>query len=454
MDIVTNYTGLIHIMSKYNHLENYEWFGHFYTPDEEIEFPGKLSYSPEDGVVLEFMCPMKFIKPHSYIHGLLSNNEPCTLFGEFDSNKFGFRIGKYSIFQGKIKFDSVMFGDHFSNYDKFTGFIVDFTNFQEFCCPEILRNSIEYSDTPLLEHPTDSLDIRLVNQGLFDHVQNDYSNIFHCKNEKVVNKIKEFFINLENDFPDEKILVRKEIEWFIEILFKSSSSIETIRQQIHSFENLLSLLIYKPVIRNILSIGKMNDNEKIHYFPYLTSIFGLNKNRINLIKHKIIHYHMPINLKNIDFKYVIKNWMNLEDGFLLFSSMILSEDRKIHHHEILSGIILLLTMLESISDEINAERKDKYTAPFNKFDKTKIINKLKRYLSAQTNEEIGILLSDLRAEIVHIGKRRKILSKLSNGELLNIFLCLKVSVASYIYETLGIPSENIKKFQERNLPLD
>lgn len=440
-------------MNKYNHFEDYEWFGQFHSPDKEVEFPGKLTYTPENGLILEFICPYQHIKPYSYIHGILSDYAACTLFGKFDSREFGFHIGTNSIFKGKIRFDLIIFGNHFSNNEKFSGFIADFTNFQEFCCPEALRNSTECSNKPLIEYSADNFTISLINQPIFNHVLSNYPNIFHCKNEHVINKINEFFKKLKNDFPDEKILVRKNIEWLIKTIFKTPSLIESIIKQIHSLENLLSLLIYKPVIRDTIYICNIVDKKR-RYFPCLISIFDLNKNKIDFVKANILHHVAPINLRNINFDLIIKNWMNSEDRFRLFSSTILSEDRRMYPYEIYSGIILLLTMLESISIKMNTSGKDKYTAPINKYDKTEIMNKLKYYLSAKTNEEIGKLLSDLRAEIVHIGKRRKILSKLSNGELLKIFMCLKVSVASYMYETLGIPSENIKKFQERNLPLD
>ena len=95
-------------MNKYNHFEDYEWFGQFHSPDKEVEFPGKLTYTPENGLILEFICPYQHIKPYSYIHGILSDYAACTLFGKFDSREFGFHIGTNSIFKGKIRFDLIL----------------------------------------------------------------------------------------------------------------------------------------------------------------------------------------------------------------------------------------------------------------------------------------------------------------------------------------------------------
>ena len=57
-------------MKEYDHFGKYEWMGLFRAASEclenerpieaesYIEFPGKLSYSIENGVQLDFMCSM------------------------------------------------------------------------------------------------------------------------------------------------------------------------------------------------------------------------------------------------------------------------------------------------------------------------------------------------------------------------------------------------------------
>ncbi len=37
---------------------SYEWMGKFSTPDNVLEFPGKLTHTPEQGARLEFFCSM------------------------------------------------------------------------------------------------------------------------------------------------------------------------------------------------------------------------------------------------------------------------------------------------------------------------------------------------------------------------------------------------------------
>ncbi|WP_156097539.1 hypothetical protein [Tatumella ptyseos] len=50
-------------MKKYDHFEEYEWIGLFWAetiPNESeisMEFPGKLTYSIENGVQLSFLYP-------------------------------------------------------------------------------------------------------------------------------------------------------------------------------------------------------------------------------------------------------------------------------------------------------------------------------------------------------------------------------------------------------------
>ncbi len=161
-------------MSKYDHFEKYEWIGLFWaesdciekeTPIESesyIDFPGKLSYDIENGVQLEFMCPMgRRIKKSRHIYGALENGEKCTLFGNFDPDRFGFHSGEISIYKAKITFESVVFGIHITTEEKFDGISMDFTNFQEFCHPQGFRDWAQYSEEPIFKESHEDIEISL-----------------------------------------------------------------------------------------------------------------------------------------------------------------------------------------------------------------------------------------------------------------------------------------------------
>lgn len=172
-------------MKKYDHFEKHEWIGLFLAESDclkkenniesesHIEFPGKLSYSIENGVQLDFMCPMgRKIKKSLYIYGALENGEKCTLFGNFDPQTFGFHSGEVSIYKAKIIFESVIFGIHITTEEKFDGISIDFTNFQEFCHPQGFRDLAQYSEEPIFKENHEDIEISLVNKAKFKSLNN------------------------------------------------------------------------------------------------------------------------------------------------------------------------------------------------------------------------------------------------------------------------------------------
>src|SRR5471032_3271029 len=120
-------------LKKYDHYQEYEWLGKFWTPDKSLEFPGKLTYTPENGIRLDFFYPMagETIAASDHIFGALSTGEICTLFGRFNPDNFGFHSGKISIYKGSIRFTAILFGENSPPVMEYAGIWLDFTNFQE-----------------------------------------------------------------------------------------------------------------------------------------------------------------------------------------------------------------------------------------------------------------------------------------------------------------------------------
>ncbi|MBN8520258.1 MAG: hypothetical protein J0L71_21010, partial [Candidatus Accumulibacter sp.] len=58
-------------------LESREWVGEFFAPDQyEKRFPGKLSYSPEDGVILSYAITGSELPSESaLVHGVLDTGD-------------------------------------------------------------------------------------------------------------------------------------------------------------------------------------------------------------------------------------------------------------------------------------------------------------------------------------------------------------------------------------------
>jgi len=69
-----------------------EWVGEFFLPDQfESRFFGKVSFSPEKGVILSYRIANHQLPAESDIlHGVLDTGEQCTLIGKFTPVHAGF----------------------------------------------------------------------------------------------------------------------------------------------------------------------------------------------------------------------------------------------------------------------------------------------------------------------------------------------------------------------------
>ncbi|MBB3214406.1 hypothetical protein FHW67_003723 [Herbaspirillum sp. Sphag1AN] len=202
---------------EFNHFESYEWLGLFNYPDKSIDFPGKLTYTPDKGLQLEFMCQMDSnAKKVGHLHGVLSSGRLCTLVGNFDPPSYGMSIGSVSIYRGKPRFEYAIFGVHADPSEKFRGILMDFPNFQEFFHPQGFQDSAEYSNEPLHVHSGDGLEVSVITSGKFFPVFSDFANRFQSEDPEVLQEIEEFFADLAKRHPAGKISSRVEMKWLLE----------------------------------------------------------------------------------------------------------------------------------------------------------------------------------------------------------------------------------------------
>lgn len=443
-------------MASYDHYEKYEWLGIFWTPDRSIQFPGKLTYSPEDGIELEFLYEMTGNKVDrtNHIYGTLSDGKLCTLYGNFSPEGFGLHLGKSAIHNGKIRFLAALFGENSPPEEKHDGAWIDLTNFQEFCHPQGFKDYAKFSLEPIQEKTAQDLTISIVNGGKFRFLSNNWGNLFHCDNQEITSEILDFFEGIKNKHPKEIISVRNDIDWNLKIHSKNGITLnELLDKQVYPLENLLSLLVYQPIKRKEISIMKKSEISpgKFESLPLLTSLFDIDKFKISVLQRKISNLDLPISAKNSNIPELFAKWKEIEDGAQLFTGIISNRFGRSYQHQLYAEIILNLTQLEEISYSLGAKAREKYTRGLNKHAGKNIVNLLKAYLSTTDDENLGKALSDLRAEIAHIGKPAKHLKSLSVGALVGISRCIEIAIASNIYEQLGLSENQISSFQKRQI---
>lgn len=448
-------------MASFDHYEKYEWLGVFWTPDQSIQFSGKLTYSPENGVELEFLYPMTGgrAKKTNHIYGALVNGEPCTLYGSFNPDGFGFHAGKISIYKGRCRFWAALFGGNFPPEEKYDGVWLDLTNFQEFCYPQGFKDFAKYSPKPIQQVTSQDLTISIVNSGKFKFLGDSLENFFYCDNEKVMHEISSFFGDLKEKYPEDLVHARGDIGWIFEVRSSGGLTVEDVLvKQVHSAENLLSLLVYSPIRRKEISIMKKSHSSpgKFESLPLLTSLFDLDKFKIAVLQRKLSHMDLPITAKSSNFAELFAKWKDIEDGVRLFTGIISNRFGKSYQHQLYAEIVLVLTQLEAISYSLGAKAKEKYTLALCRYASKEIVNQMKAYFAVADNEKLGKALTDLRAEVAHVGKPSKHLKNLSGAALVGIARGIEIAIASHIYEGLGISANQIvgfQKLQAQSLPM-
>lgn len=216
-------------------------------------------------------------------------------------------------------------------------------------------------------------------------------------------------------------------------------------------------MIFKPV-RPVEIFLRVPDSKGHSYnLPILISFFDMDSYKIEYIQKSKQNHNLHIALNKLsDFSVILKNWFQQYEKFKLFADYINNKTNRFHNHEIRAMIVLHLTQIESIADLLKksmniTKHEGKYDFPLNQLDKTNIRMFLRTLFE---NDNIGQVLSDIRAEIAHVGKPPITLNKLGNSRLLQVCICLEIIITTYIYTQLEIPEANIIEFQSKFTFLD
>lgn len=451
------------IKPTYSHFEPYEELGSFWTPDEKYKFVGKLTYTPENGIYLEFMYEGLLWEDeakYEYLHGILKSGKQCTLFAYLDLNNSSFSIGTTEISHRKNEVDVAILGLHITPEDTFTKFSLNLTNFQEFCYPQ---NSKEYA--PIWREPAHITNIsdfeqisisQWVNLGRFPYNSEDMSHLFWSRDEKInaeINKeITDKLFPIFEKYPRE-IFLKKDISWFLKFESTNEFSSFEMLKKVETLQHFFSLLLFKPIFPITINLIVSDSQGMQHDIPVLMSFFDMNAGKIERINRIKRNFDLPIALNKIDnFPDILKKWFEKYESFKSFADYINNKSNKIHTHELHARIVLHLTQIESIAGLLKKSKgldkhDGKYLFPLNELDKSGIRNFFKHIFE---KENFAEGLSDLRAEIVHVGKKPVTLDKLGNRNLIKIGLCLELIITSYIYQELGIAEELIQQYQERH----
>ena len=437
---------------NYQHFQKAEWLGHFSYPDNSFSFPGRLKYSPEGGVQLEYLCEMGAkIGRASYLVGALDSGKACILVGEFDPRKGGLSLGSIAIYRGTQGFRYCVFGTKEPPETTYRGIKADFSHFQEFCFPQGFKSTAPWSKDATKLFVIDSIEISLIQGANFELAGPQFSNVFHSDNTQLVLEVEAFMKGLRDKYPNDYLFARKDIHWYLQIQHATKATVHDLVKDVFSVANLLSLLHFYPVRPvEVFVIGDGEDGRPVE-LEILMGIGGLNSEALDFFKREPSHFNMPITLKKINAGRVFENWWKYASGYESFVPKIVHDFGTRTEYELRSEIVLLLAQLEKINDEIGGDKSGKFEFPIEHYGRSELLALIREALLVADACKVGPALSDLRNEIAHFGRPVKLLNRMSVNHLMVGCRCLDLIAASHIYKQLEISDEIIGEFQRHHL---
>ena len=431
-----------------------EWFGEFYIPGQyEKRFPGKLVYSPESGVRLNYSITGQDVPTGSEeLHGVLHTGDKCTLIGRLAAEYAGFtyRKGLHSR-HGIFGFRSLLLGDFSSHDELFFDLEFSLVNMQEFFFPIGHKDRIRYSDKPLFSLKTSYGEIEIDNRATFGYLLSDITSQIYNWDPSALEELKNAFAAIKATHPKSLFMLKNDIRYHIRLKIDAGATFGDAYAHITNIANLFALLIHCPVYPETIYLVKKENSDR----PLLIEVFPsmvLDKRTITICKADRSHFSMPITQFNVDLPGIMKSWLEtpLKYGTVITAIQHKTGIRDLH--SLHGDIVLYATQFDSISHEAGIDPVEKYTYPLKTFSSYKVISGVQKILSNVGESDFGKGIADLRNEIAHVGKPKRLLAALTIRDLGRLTQFMEVTVLGSILTTLGVKKDVIEHYQDISTP--
>lgn len=430
------------------------WSGEFFLPNSyEDRFHGKLRYSPEDGVWLEYMMiknKANHLPPVSHIWGYLDNGKRCTLVGRFVPANAGFKIQSEQLtHHGNNQFDYLLVGEHVDEKEAFDSLHFEATNLHEFFSGKENKDIQKFSDQPLHKSKLDFGRIEFRNSAQFISLQDNLECHVFSHNKEALRELQSAFQSIKDKHSNARFLLKKDLGYGINMYLNNPEPPYDLLEKAYALTDLFSLLIFSPALPDkILFIKKYEGRmQKIEVYP--TAL--ISKETIQYCLEEKSHHRLPLNADNIDLGGLLAEWFKCHEGYEGIISSVQNMPILIHKHAVRSDIVLFATQLEDISYKDN-QKNNKYGYPFEKYASRSLYEEVEKICKKSGHDNIQVLIADLRNEIAHMLKPKKALNDLKLRDLADISRCMQLVIISYVFKGLGMPQDAIEQYQYRLQP--
>lgn len=431
-----------------------EWIGEFFVPDQyDKRFSGEITYSPENGIVLNYsITGLEVPNESEVLFGILNNGSKCTLIGKFSpqSSGFNFKHG-LNTRPGRASFKCLLMGDYVKHDEMYSDIDFTLTNLQEFFFSKSFKDREEYRDRPLFSLNTSFGEIKVGNSAAFTPLSENISSQIYSLNKSALEDLTNMFTEIQQRYPDSFFMLKKDISYRIYLHFHTGTSIFNAYEVITDIANLFAILIYNPVYPETININKKTEKGLSHYLDVVPSI-ALEKKTIGICTRERSHFDMPITNSNIDLSSIMNIWIKSPEDYSTVVSSVQHETGFRDEHSVHGEIVLYATQLEFISYNQGIKNENKYEYPIEMYGSPEIKEGLLEIFQKVGENDLGKGVGILRDEIAHVGKPKRVLQMLSLKDLVYISQYLHLTISGLILTNLGINKEIIRDYQIKFLP--
>ncbi|MCS6241372.1 ApeA N-terminal domain 1-containing protein [Shewanella baltica] len=433
------------ITQKYSSFEQYEFIGEFFISECscKTKFPGRVKYDLESGLTLSFNIAEKnFPMKTDILIGILDNGKKCTLVGPFDFSQSGVRMGNVYTRFGSHEFNFLIIGEFTIFNEQYKSAHFNFSNMQEFFYPQGWINNVEFDEGVIDKIECADWILEVRNKATVIDITHNFNNLIIASDKSVANKIITSVNEILAESENNSLLLRKTLEFYF--LYESTNeiNIHSMYESLYRISSLFSIFMNIPVFPDEVTLIK-SDKSSVKILAGQKT----EARTIELARSRPSHHLMPINRKSVNLNESLIKWFELYDNYKVLSTTFQYETNFRTLHTAYSDIILYLANIEAIAIDIGTHKKYKYISPINKYASRELTKSLETIFKRVNTNDLGTNLSDIRGELAHEGRPKKLMYELDIVDYIDIASLLKLIVVSHLLSKLGFNIRDIHAYQ-------
>ncbi|MBK7211470.1 MAG: hypothetical protein IPH99_14190 [Xanthomonadales bacterium] len=352
---------------------------------------------------------------------------------------------------GTVGLQFFVIGEHLSTADRYKTISFALTGLQDFFFPTGFPQQVKYEGKPIHTIGVDFGEVEIFQAVAFEFLDlNNIDGWVWSPDNNAMAAMRASLRAIAQERPRAGFMLRSDLAYKFTLKSQNGFSPREADKYIRSISELFALLRFAPTFPEEVFASREDDARTplLEVYPWL----GLNQSIIDRAKEEQSHHSLPMTVKDIDLPLAVKRWLEINSRFDTIISSIQYDVGFRTPHSAHGDLVLFATQLEAISQEAGEPDNRKYAYPLEKFCFWPLKEKFESLFRKAGVTDISVGISDLRNEIAHINRPKRLLSKFSVGDLMGIARCIQLVILSYVLDKVGIAESVREGYQERLLP--